>query len=360
MIREAVMTKRMPPWHADPYYGEFKNDISLSPDEIEILLGWIEQNYIKGEGKDPLSRADQSITSSWSLGEPDIKFTLKNPQEIPATGADEFRFIEADRLVEENIWVKAIDIRPGNSKVVHHGNLAVEWPGDITLEKEPVHNEEGVEDKERWYQMAGLNMEKGSIIAGYSPGGGPFEMPEDTGIFIPKGSKLVFRIHYITIGRPETDLTEVGIYLHNEKPINTLSVSTINNREIKISAGEKNYKRNGEFIFENDVLLTALQPHMHYRGKSMKFVINYPDGTSEVALSVPHYRFHWQRRYVFGEPKNIPKGTVVRLEGYYDNSAQNPDNPNPLQKVVYGPYSHSEMFQGILFYINQQNKEPDE
>jgi len=353
MIREVVRTKRMPPWHADPYYGEFKNDVSLSTEETKILLGWIEQNYVRGEDDDLLARMNQITLSSWRLGEPDLKFKLKSLQEIPATGADEFRFIEADRLVGKNIWIKAIDIIPGNAKVIHHGNLAVEWPTESESQKEFSTNVVENKDIEKWYQIAGLNMEKGSLIAGYAPGNGPFELPENTGIFVPKGSKLIFRIHYITTGRQETDLTEVGIYLHNEIPPKILSVSTINNRKIRIGAGEKNYRRSGEFTFKNDVVLTALQPHMHYRGKSMKFIIEYPDGSSEIALSVPNYRFHWQRRYEFVEPKKIPKGTKIHLEGYYDNSSRNPDNPDPQQEVVFGPYSHTEMFQGILFYIKQ-------
>ena len=162
-------------------------------------------------------------------------------------------------------------------------------------------------------------------------------------------------MHYITTGRPETDLTEVGLYLLDEKPLQIMSVSTINNRDIKIPAGEKNYIRKGSLEAHNDLFLTALQPHMHYRGKSMKFVIIYPDESKEIALSVPHYKFQWQRRYTFAEPKFLPKGTILFMKGTYDNSAQNPDNPDPEQEVSYGPYSHTEMFQGIAIYINKNS-----
>ena len=355
MIREVVRTKRMPPWHADPYYGEFEGDSTLSTEEEKVLLNWSEQNYARGEGVDPLAELGQTKKGSWILGEPDLIFRVNSPQTIPATGADEFRFIEMDRLVENDIWVRAIDIVPGNRKVVHHGNLAVEWATEDGAQNESLDPASEDGDGEKTYLREGLNMEKGSVISGYSPGTGPLVMPEDTGIFIPKGSKLVFRVHYITTGKQETDVTQVGIYLHKNKPAKILSVATMNNRDIRIRAGDQNYKRSAEYKFENDVTLVALQPHMHYRGKSMRFTIEYPDGTSEAALSVPNYRFHWQRRYVFKEPKTIPKGTAIYLEGYYDNSLQNPDNPDPRQEVVYGPYSYTEMFQGILFYINKQD-----
>ena len=353
MIREVVRPKRMPPWHADPAYGRFQEDNSLSAEEEKILIGWVEQGFARGQGNDPLVKKGQASSAFWGLGEPDLKFRLKTSQSVTATGEDEFRMIEGDRPIDRDIWVKAIDIRPGNPKVVHHGNLSVVWPDNSGTVDNPATGEST--DRNRWLAMGGMSMEKGSMIAAYAPGNRVLQLPQDTGVFLPKGSRLLFEMHYITTGKPETDLTEVGFYLLDEKPTKILSVSTINNRNIKIPAGEKNYKRRGNISAHNDLLLTALQPHMHYRGKSMKFIIEYPDGSSEIALSVPNYRFKWQRRYTFAEPKFLPRGTTIHLEGLYDNSSQNPDNPDPEQEVVYGPYSHTEMFQGIAFYINQNS-----
>lgn len=344
MIQEVIMTKRMPPWHADQIYGSFKNDLSLNPDQVSSLIDWTKNNFPRGTGDDVLEkRSAHPKNSLWQIEKPDLIFKLKEPQKLPPDGPDEFRFIEADRVIDQDIWIKAVEIKPGNSRIVHHGNLVVEWP-DTDIQSTQNMNQ----DSEN--PTAGMEIEKGSMIAGYSPGTGAIVFPEGTGIFVPKGSKLQFRLHYIKTGKPEEDLTQAGLYLLPTKPAKTFTIDTITNRDIQIPPGEKNYRLTGSHIFENNVSLVSLQPHMHYRGKSMKFTVHYPDGKSEIVLSVPNYKFQWQRQYIFEKPLKLPKGTRIELEGVYDNSAQNPNNPNPDEMVEYGPYSSTEMFTGIMFY----------
>lgn len=341
MIREVVRTGRMPPWDADPHFGEFKKDIALTPDETRRIIHWVEQGMERGKGKDPLLTMP-SLPSGWILGAPDLVFSLKEKQVIPATGTDVFTVVEADQAVDRDLWIRAIQIKPGNARVVHHCNIAIhKTSGDRTFmdEQFPEAN----------------NMEKGDLIAGYSPGIQTVELPEDTGIFVPKGSRISFRLHYVTTGKVEEDLTQVALYLYPRKPGNDLGVASIVNRDLAIPPGEQHYAVTGSYTFPTPALLTGLQPHMHYRGKFMRFTAFYPDGTSEILLSVPRYRFSWQRIYDLKQPKLLPAGTRVVLDGIYDNSQQNPYNPDSTQTVLYGPQSGAEMFTGVMFYIKKDS-----
>jgi len=348
MIHEVVQTNRMPPWHADPQYGKFQNDISLSLQQKEKILRWVESGMERGKGRDPLVGLTYPKGKEWTLGQPDVVFHLKNKQEIAATGQDVFVNVEADHVVAEDVWVTAFEIKPGNPRVLHHCNIAVEQitESNASLSVMP--------DSKKWLEDSGLkSMEGGQVIAGYSPGMGGVKLPKDTGIFIPKGSRIFFRMHYVTTGKPEEDLSQVGFYVQKRKPKKILSVVAIHNRDILIPAGEKDYQRQARHTFNDNVTLTMLQPHMHYRGKSMRFTALYPDGKSEILLSVPNYKFNWQRQYVFVTPKKIPAGTQIILDGSYDNSLANTFLNEPLRDTVYGPGSDQEMFTGIMFYIKE-------
>ncbi len=350
MIREVVRTQRMPPWHADPHYGKFQKDLSLSVDQQVKIVHWIERGMKKGTGKDILVRPQSAKPQEWALGPPDVIFSLQYKQDIPEAGRDVYMFLEADRPIDQDLWIRALEIKPGNPRIVHHCNIMVKVKSSAAEDKTLIP------DEKKWYMDSGVKVgqeEGGQMIAGYSPGMGPFELPQDTGIFVPKGSRMLFLIHYITTGKPEEDLTKVGLYLSKQKPGKVLSVETITRRDIHIPAGEKNYFLKKTYTFKENVLLTALQPHMHYRGKAMRFSALYPDGKSQILLSVPHYKFGWQRQYVFAAPQFIPAGTIITLEATYDNSAENPGNPDATKDIVYGPGSQEEMFTGIMFFIKQ-------
>jgi peroxiredoxin len=344
MIREVLRTKRMPPWQADPYYGKFKADLSLSPEELRTLVHWVQQGALNNEGSDSLIDAPRVASDGWVLGRPDLIFKLKEKQNIlPANGSDQFKFIEADKPAEDDLWVRGIYWRPSNLKIVHHGNLVVQTPSEQDSTKD-------------WFRNSGMDLETGQMIDGYSPGTGPFILPEGTGFFIPKGATLFFRMHYIPTGKPEADQTQIGLYLYKATPAHVLSVFVISSRLLKIPPGAKEYKMSASHVFKDSVTVYALQPHMHYRGRSMSFTVQYPDGKSEILLSVPNYKFRWQHRYILKKPKILPAGSRVIIEGSYDNSAQNPDNPDPAQEVAYGPLSTNEMFVGILYYVKLENQ----
>jgi hypothetical protein len=346
MMREAIRTQRMPPWHADPQYGTFKEDASLTTQETYNLVAWIEQDMPYGSGQDPLLAIEDSLHQKKSKNPADLTFSFEEDYLIPAQGKDVFVNIEANNIITQDIWVKAIRIKPSNYRVVHHANIVI-IPDTKTLPQE-----DDLLFKEEWLEQTGEKAMEGRMIAGYSPGSQMLTLPEDTGFFIPKGSKMVFYMHYIPTGKPEKDRTEVQLYLHPKPPRYIQSVKVISNRKINIKPEEKEYFLEAQHTFENDILLTAIQPHMHYRGKSMRFYAYYPDGKSEILLSVPNYKFRWQRIYTLAKPKKIPSGTTLRVEGIYDNSSQNPNNPDSTQRVSYGPGNQQEMLSGILYYVH--------
>ena len=169
-------------------------------------------------------------------------------------------------------------------------------------------------------------------------------------MFIPKGSQIEFRMHYITTGRPESDQSTLKIYTYDHPPGKILSVGVMSKRGFTIPAGDPDYHLSDTYHFKESAKLYAIQPHMHLRGKSMRFIFQYPDGHQKILLSIPTYDFHWQRQYFFKTPEIIPAGTTVLVEGAYDNSDGNENNPDPSQPVSYGPYGNSEMFTAIFYY----------
>jgi hypothetical protein len=363
MIREVVRIKRMPPWHADAYYARIRQDISLSPPDVRTLIDWVEQGFVRGEGDDPLESQDGSDPNLDLLGEPDLVLTAAKAAVIPAAKGEQFIDLLVREPMSRDLWVKAIDLRPGNLKAVHHGNAVAlpPRPQEASQKDAPLSSQDltGTKEREEWFRRSGTPMENERVLSGYSPGSGPSILPEGSGMFIPKGARLLFRMHYVPTGKPETDLPSLALYLHKEKPAHVVSVRTITNRNIKIPPGMKDYRLSGSTVFKKPVTLTTLTPHMHYRGKSMKFTIEYPDGKSEIVLSVPQYKFRWQRQYHLEKPKVLPAGTRILVDAVYDNSAQNEDNPAPEQEALYGPQSNREMFTAILYYIvNEDSHAP--
>lgn len=350
MIREVVRTGRMPPWQADDHYGNFVNDISLTALEVRALVHWIEDGFARDTEDDPLLRAARPQFKEWTLGKPDYLFTFDKERTIPATGIIPYQIVPAQVSVEEDMWVRAIDLRPGNRKAVHHCDAAVQLPDELAAV-------EHVQEKS-WSKRSGMTVDGvGQIIAGYAPG---YEsllvLPEDTGLFIPKGSRINFWMHYIPTGKEEKDSTALGLYLYKGKPARVYSVVQLSNKAIQIPAGEKEYRISASHVFDREVVLVSLTPHMHYRGHSMRLTAEYPDGRKEVLLSVPNFKFNWQRRYILTKPKTVPAGTKIIADGVYDNSSQNPDNPDPSKVVTFGPQSSDEMFSAFIAYTTANDE----
>jgi len=328
MIREVIRTKRMPPWHADPHFGEFSNDRSLSIQETQDIVHWVEAGSPRGEGPDPLAEND-AVWPEWAFGEPDL--VIKIPAtEVPASGIVDYQYPTVANPMEEDMWVRATEIIPGDRSALHHV---------IATFGKPNTNPKA---RRKFIQMGGLG--------GYVPGAVADELPEGTGTFLPADATLLYQMHYTSYGRPTTDESRMGIYFHKEKPEHRLSGTFILNSNIRIPANTKAHTEYASFEIKKDTLLYSLLPHSHFRGIASDFVATYPDGKTEMLLSVPDYDFNWQTDYKFKEPKFLPAGTKIVHSTTWDNSSQNPANPDPNKVVTWGEQSFEEMlFASLVF-----------
>lgn len=328
MMREVLRTRRMPPWHADPHVGEWRNDVSLSNEDRSTLVHWIEAGAPRGEGEDPLPALAAEPVSEWPLGEPDLVLELPG-YEVPASGVVDYLFPSVPNPLDRDVWVRAMDVLPGSTEVVHHVLVGVTNPG------EPPRPGDSVFDH---------------YLGGYAPGTGAAVLPEDTGLFVPQGNHFLAQMHYTPYGKAVTDVTRIGLYFHDEKPANFLRQGVVLNPTISIPAGAKRHEQRAYREFPADALLYSVLPHSHYRGRSSTFTLVYPDGAEELLLSVPNYDFNWQRGYDFARPKPVPAGSRLVHTTVYDNSAQNPGNPDPDRPVRWGLQSWDEMLYGAFTF----------
>lgn len=322
MIEETILSRRMPPWDADPQVGHFQNDCGLSVAEAQTLLRWIHQGAPRGEGPDPLEGRPTDVASDWPLGKPDIILRLPKPETIPATGVLDYRHIEVPAGNEKEAWVGAVWAKPGNLKVVHHVIARLK--------------EGGRKDA----------LGQGEMFVGWAPGTTQGWFPTNSGKYLPARARFDLEMHYTANGTEQTDQTEIGIYLLPEKPASRFEAVPLADVTFEIPPGDPDSRTQALYCFKKPATLHSLTPHMHLRGKWMKFEALFPDGKRETLCSVPRYDFNWQRTYILNEPRKIPAGTWVMITGGYDNSGLNPANPDPKKTVHWGDQSFDEMFLG--------------
>ena len=326
MMREVVMTRRMPPGQIDNHVGKPLKDVAgLSVEEQQKLIQWIDQGAPKDGTADPLAGLTFS-DAKYSLGEPDIVLSVP-PQTIPATGVIDYRYVPVELNLDRDVWIRGIEFVPGDRQVLHHVITYLSSPADKS----------DVEEAE----------EQGQNLGGFAPGRQPDTFEDNSGRLIPAGSNLLLQMHYTTSGRETVDATEVGLFLHDEPPAYVMSGGVAGQRRFIIPPGAKEHKLRGEQLIEKDAYLYEMMPHMHFRGKYMSYTAEYPDGTSELLLSVPKYDFNWQFKYQLQEPLFMPSGTKLVAEGAMDNSDRNPGNPDPTRPVFFGLQTMHEMFFGF-------------
>jgi hypothetical protein len=333
MIREVLLSKRMPPEQVDPAIGHFDNARYISEQDLQTLVHWIDAGAPRGMiASDPLAELTFPGLDDWQLGEPDYVITAPR-QEIPATGVLDYINVDVELPFDDDQWVRAVQFVPGDRSVLHHL---------LTYVTAPSENFEGGEQDTRSIARR--------FLEGYAPGKiEAMEFPEDTGVFIPAGHKLSMQFHYTTNGRATSDETTLGLYLYDEPPKYenfTRSVATM----FRIPPYARDHELKAQYTFEEDVVVTGLRAHMHFRGKDMKFSVLQPDGSLKDLLSVPNYSYAWQPTYQLSEPEFIPAGSRVVVSGSFDNSEYNPANPDPSKELTFGLQSWDEMFIGYWTY----------
>ncbi len=323
MMRETLLTLRMPPGQIDNLYIDKFVDIhAITDDEKRILISWIDDGAPKDGQSDPLAERQQQ-TSGWALGEPDLIVEFP-PQEIPASGVLNYKFVPVEIGLDRDRWVRAYAFDIGDKSVLHH---VVAYTQD---EKQQKQNQSGGGSR--------------TNFGGYAPGRDYVEFDKNTGVLLEQDMRFMVQFHYTTVGRAVTDVTRIGLYFQEEEPEFPLSRTAIMDGEFVIPPGDADFDVTARATIVKDSYLYNIAPHMHYRGKRVKYRAEYPDGSREDLLSIPNFQHSWQMVYRLKEPKLLPAGTVIVAEGAFDNSINNPLNPDPQQEVRWGDQVWDEMF----------------
>ncbi len=349
-IRNAVLQKRMPPWDADPHYGKFGNDRSLTQEEIDTLVAWADRGALEGNP----SEAPELLQfeERWSIGRPDVVLEMPKAFEVPPTGTVPYQYIIFPTNFTEDKWVEKVEIQPGNRAVVHHA-IAFARPPDASYMKEAKIGEFLDPDKfgrkvAKNPDMFSFAKENDEALQVYLPGGDPPVLKPGQARLVKAGSYLLFQLHYTSIGKAASDKTRIGFVFAKEPPKEKIMAVSVQNFDFSIPPMVDDYPIRAQALLNLDVKLVSFTPHMHLRGKSFEYRAYYPDGRSEILMWVPRWDFNWQMSYILEEPKFLPKGTRLESIGYYDNSPNNSNNPDPTAKVIYGEQTWNEMMGGMM------------
>jgi mono/diheme cytochrome c family protein len=331
-IRQVTQNGTMPPWFANPAHGKFVEDPRLTEEQIDLIARWVAAGAPAGD----LEQAPEppTFTSEWLIGEPDVVFTME-PFEVADDVEDHYQWLKVENHLTEDRWIKAIEVHPTFVEAVHH-QLTYLGPPDATVQS---------------VQGAGtLDLD---FVSGWGPGVAPLAYPEGYGMLLSAGATVFFQMHYHKTPGPGTggiDQSSVGMTFYDQKPENRITTLWIVDPALDIPAGEASYPSSSSFTAEHDAVIFDFTPHMHLRGRAMRFTAEYPSGEPEVLLDVVDYDFNWQLTYTPTEPKRIPAGTRIVVDAVFDNSADNPLNPDPTVPVRFGEKTTDEMMVGFLHY----------
>ena len=352
-IREKVLSGQMPPWHAAAPRGTFANDRRLSDAEKNTLIAWVDAGAPQGDVKD--LPAVPQFSEGWEIGKPDLVLSMPKPYDVPASGTIAYQFITIPTNFTEDKWVRAIELRPGNRRVVHHilafvreSDKPAETPAFVTVVpkmQRPPASRDGNAPQQ------GQREGPGTLIATTAPGTNAMIFEPGSALKIPAGASIVFQMHYTANGKAATDQSSIGLVFAKGTPQREIHTANFYNPLLKVPAGAADQAVDCAIEFTEDTRITALFPHTHLRGKSWEYRLIDPEGQSQVVLSVPKYDFNWQTYYVFTTPLRARKGSRLEATAHYDNSVNNQWNPDPKIDVRWGEQTWQEMqYSGITYY----------
>ena len=363
-IKNKVLAGEMPPWHADPSVGRFLNDRRLTDADRDTIVAWVDGGAPEGD-RAKLPPAP-TFADGWQIGTPDVIIEIPEPFDVQAEGTIRYQNFVAPTNFTEDKWVKAVELRAGVRAAVHHILAYARAPGaerqapsfnlvPVGPQAEAVAQAQaarasraGQSDRPARRRRRG----PGTLIASMAPGTNPMVFEPGTALRIPKGTQVVFQIHYTATGEPVTDRSRIGFLFADGPPEHELRFGQILNPYFELPAGEANQRVDALVEFTADTEVYALFPHTHLRGKRWEYELVYPDGRREAVLSVPAYDFNWQIYYQFEEPLMVPKGARLEASAWYDNSAANKSNPDPTVDVRWGEQTWEEMhYTGITYRV---------
>lgn len=344
-VAREVGSKMMPPWFADPQYGHFSNDPSLTESEIETILQWVKQGAPAGDSRD--APEPRKWTQGWDIPKPDVIVTMPQPVSLPAHGEIEYTYEIVPTHFAEDRWVQMSEFRPGSPSHVHHAVVYIRPPNSDWLRHAPVGVPFTASTLTDPVEQRQAHETTSDLLLVYAPGSSPDQWPDGMAKFIPEGSDLVFQMHYTTNGTAARDQTSIGMVFAKTPPKQRVVTLQLNDHALIIPPGANNFRVEVQGTLPHDATLLSLFPHMHLRGKRFEYDIVHDDGTIEVLLRV-NYHFHWQLSYRLAEPRLLTAGTKLRAVAWYDNSKNNPHNPDPTKTVTWGDQTSDEMMVGFF------------
>ena len=357
-IQRRVVSREMPPWHADPQYGSFSNERKLTDADIATIDAWVSHGAPEGDIADlPPAPAH---AGGWRIGKPDVVLSMQEPFDVPADGVVDYQYFTIPTDFTEDKWITAAEVRPGDRRVVHHVILFVQDPGPpapnpglkmgpgVPATATPRRADSPPPTPKTGSARAPNPL--GTLLIGEAPGAQPLVFTPDAMKLIKAGSKLTFQMHYTPNGKATTDRTQVGLVFAKQPAEHRVRSVPVMNARLVIPPGEASYEVKSEVTFTEDARIWSVFPHMHFRGKDFTYTMVYPDGRSEIILSVPTYDFNWQGDYVFSKPIVAPAGSRLECTAHFDNSPANRANPDPSKEVRWGDQTWEEMMIGWTAY----------
>jgi hypothetical protein len=335
-IHDITASRKMPPWKPEDGFGSFHDQRRLTDDEIATIAAWAEAGAPEGDAKD-LPPAPK-FTDGWQHGPPDLVLKVSEPFPIPAGGRDVHKCFVVPIPIDSDKTVALVDFRPGNRKVVHHALMYLDSTG-------AARKRDAAEAGPGYTSFGGPGIIPTGGLGGWAPGAMPRPLPDGVGKFLRTGSDLVLQIHYHPDGKPETDQSMVGIYFTKSPARKIVGGIAVRSRNLNIPPNESRYHVSAQSdALPADVQVIGITPHMHYIGKEMKVVAETPAGQSIPLIWIKDWDFNWQGQYQYQSPVKLVKGSVIKLDAYYDNSSGNPSNPSkPPRRVRWGEQTTDEM-----------------
>jgi hypothetical protein len=352
-IAAVAQNKSMPPWFADPHIGHFSNDPSLSSGQIAALAAWATAGAPAGDAHDappPVHWAE-----SWTIARPDLVLKMPKAVALPASGDVEYTYEIVPTGFKQDRWIQAVEVLPLLRANVHHAVVYVRPPDSQWMRHAPVGVPFTASTLADPDDRKGAHWTDSDVLLVYAPGSSPDNWPDNLAKFIPAGSDLVFQMHYTTNGHAAGDQTSVGLIFAKHAPEQRVLTLQLTNDHFVIPPGVPDYRVEARGTLPNDATLLSFFPHMHLRGKRFEYNIIHiendsatrPDQEIEPLLEV-HYHFHWQMSYKLAQPRLLKAGTELQAVAWYDNSRNNPHNPDPDAAVRWGEQTYDEMMVGFF------------
>jgi hypothetical protein len=351
IVRRTVR-REMPPWFADPRFGHFSNDSSLTAGQIATLAAWSAAGTPEGNLAD--APPPRKWAEGWQIPQPDEIVRMPKPVAIPAQGDIDYTYEIVHTGFTEDKWVQMSEIRPGSRSHVHHAVVYIRPPGSTWLAKAPVDTpftRSGPKDSMDEHDPHNGAMASADLLLVYAPGSAPDQWPDGLAKLIPRGSDLIFQMHYTSNGHADNDQTEIGIRFARRPPEKRVLTLQLTNSHFVIPPGVPNHRVEARGTLPNDAVLLSFFPHLHLRGKEFTYNIIHPEKSGperfETLLDV-HYNFYWQLSYKLAQPRELKAGTELQAVAIFDNSKKNSHNPDPDEAVTWGDQTYDEMMVGFF------------